>query len=192
MLGLVRAHAAAEVRAAKGEPAAGGAAVRPRLARYSAAKVNAVQTFDEWALQQFGEGIANAFTRPYNLKARACIPLRGRARARVWETNPLLLRATQVWGVRTTMLSAKWVAERVATESPLRCIERAVRGDASSSWGPNATFRFPRRGGTGSVWTAVANQLPRHRLAFGCWVRRRRLPPPWRHRNDAVGTVDWR
>jgi protoporphyrinogen oxidase len=34
------------------------------------------------------------------------------------------------------------------------------------AWGPNNTFRFPRRGGTGAVWKACAARLPGDRQAY--------------------------
>jgi protoporphyrinogen oxidase len=33
-------------------------------------------------------------------------------------------------------------------------------------WGPNSTFRYPLRGGTGAIWHAVANLLPKDRFRF--------------------------
>jgi protoporphyrinogen oxidase len=33
-------------------------------------------------------------------------------------------------------------------------------------WGPNNTFRFPMRGGTGEVWRRLANRLPQDKLQF--------------------------
>lgn len=37
----------------------------------------------------------------------------------------------------------------------------------AGNWGPNATFRFPARDGTGGIWIAVANTLPEGKKRFG-------------------------
>ena len=33
-------------------------------------------------------------------------------------------------------------------------------------WGPNNSFRFPRHGGTGSIWSTVADALPPEKITF--------------------------
>jgi protoporphyrinogen oxidase len=35
------------------------------------------------------------------------------------------------------------------------------------SWGPNNTFRFPERGGTGAIWKALASRLPAEKASHG-------------------------
>lgn len=37
----------------------------------------------------------------------------------------------------------------------------------AGGWGPNATFRFPARDGTGGIWIAVASTLPKEKKRFG-------------------------
>lgn len=37
----------------------------------------------------------------------------------------------------------------------------------AGNWGPNATFRFPARDGTGGIWIAVADTLPNEKKRFG-------------------------
>lgn len=37
----------------------------------------------------------------------------------------------------------------------------------AGNWGPNATFRFPARDGTGGIWIAVAKTLPKEKTRFG-------------------------
>jgi protoporphyrinogen oxidase len=37
----------------------------------------------------------------------------------------------------------------------------------AGNWGPNATFRFPAHGGTGGIWIAVADTLPKQKTRFG-------------------------
>ena len=88
--------------------------------------------FGEWIIQTFGAGIADVFMRPYNQK--------------VWARDPELMD----W---------RWIGDRVAVADVGRVREniRLQRDDVS--WGPNNRFRFPRRGGTGAVWQALARRL---------------------------------
>jgi protoporphyrinogen oxidase len=66
----------------------------------------------------------------------------------------------KVWAHPLEMLDVQWVGERVAPP------------DARSgvSWGPNRTFRFPVRGGTGAIWRSCAQCLPQGRLRFDTTV----------------------
>ena len=107
--------------------------------------------FGEWIAQTFGTGIADVFMRPYNRK--------------VWARDPELMD----W---------RWIGDRVAVADVARVKDniRLQRDDVS--WGPNNRFRFPRRGGTGAVWRALAKQVTQHekpsqpsRLLYGASVR---------------------
>lgn len=87
----------------------------------------------------FGEGIDRCFMTPYNFK---------------------------VWAWPPSELSAGWIGERVALPD-LAKVEESIRtGLDNVSWGPNNTFRFPRKGGTGAIWRALADRLPPGRLRF--------------------------
>jgi len=105
--------------------------------------------FDEWILQTFGPGIADLFMRPYNQK--------------VWARNP-------------EHMDSKWIGDRVAVGDVARVRENVRLRRDDVSWGPNNRFRFPRRGGTGAVWQALARRLTARRghaghLVFGAAVR---------------------
>uniref|UniRef100_A0A915E3I9 Uncharacterized protein n=1 Tax=Ditylenchus dipsaci TaxID=166011 RepID=A0A915E3I9_9BILA len=41
---------------------------------------------------------------------------------------------------------------------------------ADFGWGPNATFSFPKYGGTGAVWKSIAEMLPQEWLHYNCQV----------------------
>jgi protoporphyrinogen oxidase len=99
-----------------------------------------VTHFDDWIEAGFGEGIAELFLRPYNRK---------------------------VWAHPLDQLSATWVGERVASVDLDRLLASVVHRHEDAGWGPNSTFRYPLRGGTGAVWTACAQALPSDRLHFG-------------------------
>jgi hypothetical protein len=73
----------------------------------------------------------------------------------------------QVWAVPTTLMQCGWLGERVATVDLPRAIANVVHGREDAGWGPNAVFRFPKRGGTGAVWRAVAALLPDERQVGG-------------------------
>jgi protoporphyrinogen oxidase len=88
--------------------------------------------FGEWIDRTFGAGIADVFMRPYNRK--------------VWARDPELMD----W---------RWIGDRVAVADVARVRENIRLRRDDVSWGPNNRFRFPRRGGTGAVWEALAKQL---------------------------------
>ncbi|KAL7274449.1 hypothetical protein RUND412_002642 [Rhizina undulata] len=98
------------------------------------------KNFDEWIVRMMGEGIADLFMRPYNFK---------------------------VWAVPTTKMQCEWLGERVAAPDLKTVTKNVILQKTAGNWGPNATFRFPAYGGTGGIWIAVANTLPKHNLLLG-------------------------
>jgi len=107
--------------------------------------------FGEWITGTFGCGIADVFMRPYNQK--------------VWARDPELMD----W---------RWIGDRVAVADVARVKENIQRHRDDVSWGPNNRFRFPRHGGTGAVWRALARRLTPHdsraqtpRILFDATVR---------------------
>jgi Protoporphyrinogen oxidase len=99
--------------------------------------------FHQWILSTFGEGIAELFLLPYNFK---------------------------VWAFPPDQLGIEWMGDRVAVPD-LERVRRNVEGKTDDvSWGPNSLFRFPKRGGTGAIWKAVARRLPPERLRFGARI----------------------
>lgn len=99
--------------------------------------------FGEWIDATFGRGIAELFMRPYNFKVWACPP---------------------------EEMDFHWIAERVAVPDSAKARDSIQSGVDHKSWGPNATFRFPKRGGTGAVWEAVSRMLPEKRQRFNSRV----------------------
>lgn len=88
--------------------------------------------FREWMDDIFGEGIVKYFMEPYNLK---------------------------VWGVPLEMMSKDWIAERVSLVD-IKKIERNIEESIDDlSWGPNNTFKFPKCGGTGAIYTGIAGNF---------------------------------
>lgn len=99
--------------------------------------------FETWIVRTFGDWIAQHFLWPYNRK---------------------------VWGHPLSRLGVGWMGERVAVPD-LDRVRHALRtGEDQVSWGPNRSFRFPRVGGTGAIWRAVADLLPPSRFRYGTRV----------------------
>lgn len=98
------------------------------------------ENFKEWILQTFGEGIADLFLCPYNFK---------------------------VWGYPLETMGIGWMANRVAAPDVERVRQNVRENRDDVSWGPNKTFRFPLRGGTGAIWQGVANLIKPERFLFG-------------------------
>lgn len=96
-------------------------------------------TFRDWILSKFGNGIADVFLFPYNFK--------------VWAHEPSVMNAT-------------WVGDRVAPTDLRKVLKNLVYQTDDIAWGPNNTFRFPKRGGTGAIWKACAARLPGERQAY--------------------------
>jgi protoporphyrinogen oxidase len=99
------------------------------------------KNFGEWIDQSFGDGIASLFMRPYNSK---------------------------VWAYQPELLSTHWVGDRVAIVDVAKVKENIRAQLDDVSWGPNATFRFPKRGGTGMIWKAVAERVGLEKIFFDC------------------------
>jgi len=92
-----------------------------------------VSNFADWIRVTFGDGIARHFMMPYNNK---------------------------VWGTSPAEMDFNWIADRVSVidYEHIKSIVRA--GKADSNWGPNASFLFPRNGGTGEVFRRLAARYP--------------------------------
>ncbi len=94
-------------------------------------------SFREWLLASFGPGLCDSFMFPYNRK---------------------------VWAFDPAKLDVGWMGERVATVDFPRLLRNLVFRHDDVGWGPNSTFRFPLRGGTGAIWKAVSERLPQNRI----------------------------
>ncbi|ORY89367.1 hypothetical protein BCR35DRAFT_320586 [Leucosporidium creatinivorum] len=103
------------------------------------------KNFDEWIVRMMGTGLADIFMRPYNFK---------------------------VWATPTTEMQCEWLGERVAAPSLKLVVSNVLNKKTAGNWGPNATFRFPARDGTGGIWKAVAKTLPQERFSFNKTVVR--------------------
>jgi Protoporphyrinogen oxidase len=64
-------------------------------------------------------------------------------------------------------MQCQWLGERVAAPDLKLVTKNIILNKVAGNWGPNATFRFPARDGTGGIWIAVANTLPEEKKRFG-------------------------
>jgi protoporphyrinogen oxidase len=64
-------------------------------------------------------------------------------------------------------MGSEWLGERVAAPNVKLVAKNVILNKTAGNWGPNATFRFPARDGTGGIWIAVANTLPEEKKRFG-------------------------
>lgn len=64
-------------------------------------------------------------------------------------------------------MQCQWLGERVAAPDLKTVTKNVILQKTAGNWGPNATFRFPARDGTGGIWIAVANTLPAEKKRFG-------------------------
>jgi protoporphyrinogen oxidase len=95
--------------------------------------------FREWIDATFGAGLAEVFMIPYNFK---------------------------VWAYPGEEMDYNWIGERVAVTDLERILDNVLHEKDDLSWGPNNTFRFPERGGTGAVWESVANLVGRDKITL--------------------------
>ena len=86
------------------------------------------QNFAEWVQAVFGAGIAKHFMLPYNFK--------------VWATPPELMNYI-------------WIGERVSVVDVEAILRNVILGEDQVSWGPNNTFKYPLRGGTGFLYEGM-------------------------------------
>jgi protoporphyrinogen oxidase len=93
---------------------------------------NGEADFATWMALTFGEGITDRFMRPYN---------------------------TKVWSVPPEHMSSTWIGERVSVVDHKRALRSILLGLDDVGWGPNNTFKFPRRGGTGEIYRRIAAAL---------------------------------
>ena len=63
-------------------------------------------------------------------------------------------------------MQAEWLGERVAAPDLKAVTKNVILNKTAGGWGPNATFRFPARDGTGGIWIAVSNTLPAEKKVY--------------------------
>ena len=93
---------------------------------------------EEWIEAVFGDGIGKHFMAPYNWK---------------------------VWAHPLHLMDKQWIAERVAVVDLEKTLRSVIFDDEEKPWGPNSTFKFPLRGGTGGLYDRFLPYVE-NRLSF--------------------------
>ena len=91
--------------------------------------------FREWVDQVMGAGIAEHFMIPYNFK---------------------------VWATPAELMNYGWIGERVSVVDSESILRNVILGEDQVSWGPNNTFRYPLKGGTGFLYEAMGEKVAGH------------------------------
>ncbi len=91
--------------------------------------------FKEWVDATFGAGIAKHFMIPYNFK---------------------------VWATPAELMNFIWIGERVSVVDTDAVLRNVLLGEDQVSWGPNNTFRYPLRGGTGFLYDSLRTYVEDH------------------------------
>lgn len=84
--------------------------------------------FEELIRGVFGAGIAKHFMLPYNFK---------------------------VWAHPPCMMNREWIGERVSVVDVARVLTNVILDRDDVAWGPNSTFKYPRYGGTGGLFSRI-------------------------------------
>lgn len=95
--------------------------------------------FDEWLVMNFGGELCDVFMRKYNRK---------------------------FWTVEPKEMNAVWVGERDSVPDVNEIMAKIRSRADQDPEGPNQFFRFPSHGGTGAIWTAITENLPRGLFHF--------------------------
>jgi UDP-galactopyranose mutase len=93
------------------------------------------ENFREWVDAVFGAGIAEHFMIPYNFK---------------------------VWATPAELMNYVWIGERVSVVDVENVLRNVILGEDQVSWGPNNTFRYPLRGGTGFLYEGLRTFVEDH------------------------------
>jgi len=91
--------------------------------------------FREWVDGVFGAGIADHFMIPYNFK---------------------------VWATPAELMNYVWIGERVSVVDVAAILRNVLLHEDQVSWGPNNTFRYPLRGGTGFLYESLRKFVEDH------------------------------
>ncbi len=93
------------------------------------------KNFLEMNLQKMGRGIVKHFMEPYNFK---------------------------VWAHPLELMDYQWIGERVSVVDLEKVLKNIILEEDNKSWGPNNTFKFPLRGGTGGLYSPFVPYIKDH------------------------------
>jgi UDP-galactopyranose mutase len=98
------------------------------------------ENFEQFIHGVFGAGIAKYFMMPYNFK---------------------------VWAHPPAMMNKEWIGQRVSVVDIERVLGNVILDREDVSWGPNATFKYPRFGGTGGIFERMQPYVQKN-LRLNC------------------------
>jgi UDP-galactopyranose mutase len=98
------------------------------------------ENFEDFIHGVFGGGIAKYFMMPYNFK---------------------------VWAHPPAMMNKEWIGQRVSVVDIERVLGNVILDRDDVSWGPNATFKYPRFGGTGGIFERMQPYVEKN-LRLNC------------------------
>ena len=111
--------------------------IRELIRVYTQKVIPDCSNFQQFIKTHFGEGIAKIFMIPYNFK---------------------------IWAYPLHQMNTNWLGDRVALIDLEKVIHHVVHDEQDTTWGPNHSFRFPLRGGTGEIWRRLATSLPKNQI----------------------------
>lgn len=94
--------------------------------------------FEEWIINNLGEGIAKYFMLAYNLK---------------------------VWAYPLNKMSVDWIKERVSSIKLKDIVTHSIIDTDQTDWGQNVLFRYPLYGGVGEIFKKISASLS-HKIKF--------------------------
>ena len=127
--GILRAHG--HLRAAPPSQRRKRSALGPSLPRLRRERGYSSQTFEDWNLRVFGEGIYRHFMEPYNAK---------------------------LWGIHPSRMSTEFMGRFVPKPSLTQVFEGALK-DVGRPMGYNANFIYPKQGGIETLAKAFARKV---------------------------------
>ncbi len=145
------------------------------------------KNFLEWLQQGFGQGILDLFLVPYNRKVWGYDPSEMNTEwmgERV-ATVDLARITSNILSVRVfpfPLVLVLWWSDGQPTPPHFAtCLLTPLshapfhpttkhQGKDDASWGPNNTFRFPLRGGTGTIWQNVYDKVDPAKFRFDARV----------------------
>jgi len=65
----------------------------------------------------------------------------------------------KIWSTEPEQMGYQWIGDRVPTIDLQRILRNIEQGLDDVSWGPNHTFQFPKKGGTGAIWKKLAERI---------------------------------
>lgn len=127
--------------------------------------------FREWLAERYGTTLSRLFFVPYNFK---------------------------MWGVPVEELGVDWTSRKSGSRlanvpdlDPATMRDRLERGAPAPGWHGATPFPYPRTGGNGAFWAALASRLPASQVRYGSRLTAIDVERRLAYLGDG-GTIRWR